>query len=438
MNTSEIKKETVAIFGAGIAGLAVAHELSRLGYKVSVYESNADAGGFFRSARRDEDHNTPSEYSWHGFGPWYHNVYDIMKQIPFDDVSSVYDSVLSRPIDYHVVPDEVISVRGMLPVLETFRMTLFDGITWIWLLSKTWISNRRSTDRYALMNASDTWKPLMSDIGWKTWRSVFGPWIGSDWTRVSLHHVGLFFRKNIMSGSSHSHVSDEKGPAWTQGSWSGWLLLRGPSSEYWFDKWVKYLGTEGVKFYWEQALETLQYNSERITGATLVSGEVVKADYYILAVNPFASAEIIARTPALEELDQLHLFKNLIADGPHTQVSFQIAFSEKIEWSEDRFAIVLSDSEYDITLFAEEQVWDKGQDLGKNVKSLWTGTICAGTVPGGLYGIDVDHSTKEQFIAEITMQILRSKSLNARIKKANNGKELKDFPIERIQVWHEW
>lgn len=63
--------KTVAIFGAGIAGLASAHEFTRLGYKVFVYEANREAGGFFRSARVSGHENMPSEYSWHGFGPWY-------------------------------------------------------------------------------------------------------------------------------------------------------------------------------------------------------------------------------------------------------------------------------------------------------------------------------------------------------------------------------
>jgi len=97
---------TVAIFGAGIAGLAVAHELSRLGYKIMIYEANAEAGGFFRSARLPQNQNTPSEYSWHGFGPWYHNVFDLMKQIPFDQTGSVYDRALSRSVDFGVFPDQ--------------------------------------------------------------------------------------------------------------------------------------------------------------------------------------------------------------------------------------------------------------------------------------------------------------------------------------------
>ena len=69
----------VAEFGAGIAGLTAAHELARRGWLVSVYESNAEAGGFFRSARRVVSDYTPSEYSWHGMGPWYFNVFDLIE-----------------------------------------------------------------------------------------------------------------------------------------------------------------------------------------------------------------------------------------------------------------------------------------------------------------------------------------------------------------------
>ena len=43
--------KTVAVFGAGIAGLSAAHEFTRLGYTVSVYEANGNAGGFFRHAQ---------------------------------------------------------------------------------------------------------------------------------------------------------------------------------------------------------------------------------------------------------------------------------------------------------------------------------------------------------------------------------------------------
>src|SRR5688500_16577339 len=97
--------KTVAIYGAGIAGLTVAHELVRRGWRAAVYETNRDAGGFFRSARCRGDGNMPSEYSWHGFGPWYHNAFAVLREIAFDASGSVYDRGLSRPIDFGVAPD---------------------------------------------------------------------------------------------------------------------------------------------------------------------------------------------------------------------------------------------------------------------------------------------------------------------------------------------
>lgn len=432
---------TVAIFGAGIAGLTVAHELTRLGYKVSVYEANPEAGGFFRSARLARNQFTPSEYSWHGFGPWYHNVFDLMKQIPFDQNGSVYDKVLSRPVDFGIFPDQGIAAfydRGLASIPKLFRMSKWDWIKWAWLMLKTWTANRRTEIAYASQNAAEKFKPLLSARCYKTWRSSFGPWIGSDWTKVSLHHAGQFFRKQLITRPTHFHPADEEGPAWKQGAGSGWLLLRGPSSEYWFNKWVAHLERSGVHFNWDTSLIKLGFDGKGVTSARLQSGAEITADRYVLATNPFAAAEIIARTPALENDRELRRFKPLIQDGPHTQVSFRIPFPELISFPRERTAVVVTDSEFNLTLFAEEQVWKPEVELGGKVKSLWTGTSCVGTVPGRIFKTPVVRCTKEQFIEEVKAQILSCQSLDRLIREANGGRSLADFGIDKIEVWHEW
>lgn len=431
----------VAIFGAGVAGLSTAHEFSRLGYRVNVYETNPDAGGFFRSARRTEDKLTPSEYSWHGFGPWYHNLFDIMKQIPFDDGSNVYEKSLSRPINYGIIPDKSakqFNEKSLFDTPQKLRLTWWDKVRWGKLLFKTWSANRRSQEYYSRLIASEQWRPIMSDLGWKTWRATFGPWVGSDWTHASLHHVGQFFRRNLMSGPTHHHAADDDGPEWTQGSGDGWLLLRGPSNEFWFDRWVAHLKKNGVEFFWKNSLKKFAFDGKNITTAFMESGEKVQADIYVVATNPFAAADIFDQTSELAKLEQIRLLRPLVADGPHTQVSFQLAFAEKIAWPRENSALLLPDSEFNLTLFAVEQVWDPTVSLGEGARTLWTGTACVATVPGSVYSVPLVNCTREQFIEEVKAQLFRCEGLNFLLKKANNGRDLKDFPLLRIDVWHEW
>ena len=102
----------IVIFGAGISGLTAAHELAQLGYSVSVYETADEPGGFFRSYRDKQD-NLPTEYSWHGMGPWYINAFDLMRHIPFNEKGSIYDLALSRPVDFGIFPASMTRASGV-------------------------------------------------------------------------------------------------------------------------------------------------------------------------------------------------------------------------------------------------------------------------------------------------------------------------------------
>jgi hypothetical protein len=437
---TEPARKSVAVFGAGIAGLSAAHEFARHGWLVSVSEANDRVGGFFRSARRRQDGNMPTEYSWHGMGPWYHNAFEVLRQIPFDETGSVYDKGLSRPIDFCVAPDngKAAFYSGVLRLPKMFRMRPLEGIRWGWLLLKTWAADRRTRELYSGQNAAERWQRVLGEVAGRTWRATFGPWIGSDWTNVSLHQAGQFFRKQLMTRPSHSHRADADGPAWTHGARDGWLLLRGPSSECWFDKWVAWLRSRGVQFFHNVRLQQFDYDGSAITGVQLDSGAPVHADIYVLATDPFSAADILERTPELASVGQLRFFRPLVQRGPHIQVSFRIGFSEGIAWPRQRTAIVVADSEFDLTLFAQEQAWLPDVSLGDGIRSLWTGTACAATVPGRLYGLPLIHCTKEQFLDEVKAQLESCEGLDALVREANGGRSWKQAPIVRIEVWHEW
>jgi hypothetical protein len=199
-----------------------------------------------------------------------------------------------------------------------------------------------------------------------------------------------------------------------------------------------HLKRNGVRFFWEEPLHTLNYDGTAITAAQLESGAIVETDLYVLATNPFAAAEILDRTPSLASQEQLRLFRPLTQRGPHTQVGFRIAFSEQIAWPRERTAIIIADSEFNLTLFAQEQAWTSVVAIGDGVKSLWTGTACVATVPGRIYGLPLINCTKDQFIEEVMAQLGSCEGLDLLVKEANNGKSWKAVPIVRVEVWHEW
>lgn len=113
-------------------------------------------------------------------------------------------------------------------------MTRTGRLRWAWLILKTWTANQRSQEHYATLNAADQWQRVLTPTASSTWAACLGPWIGSDWTRVSLHQAGLFFRRQLITQPTHSHAADDEGPSWMHGARSGWQLLRSPSSQFWW------------------------------------------------------------------------------------------------------------------------------------------------------------------------------------------------------------
>lgn len=453
------KKISISIFGAGVAGLSAAHSLSlydRDHFDITVYEANSIPGGLARSER--DLNGVPQEYSWRGFGPWYNNVYKLMKEIPsqLNKDLSVYDLGLSKPIHFKLLTDLNLN-NNISSKIKDF-VTLGDG------LARVWTSDERSKKYYSTINAYEAMlKSGMNPDRAHNLAWIFGPWVGVDESRASMYQIGTFFMRNLLPGHSYDHPLQN----FSQKGGSGWLVTNQPINEVWFSPWVDYLKTScGVKFHFNCKLKELFFNSNdnSISGALINENNnnnnlKFNSDIYLLAIDPFSTQKIIeASSHHLQNDIELSKFKPLIADGPHIQISFQIGFLNIIKMP--IAAVVLQDSEFDITLFFENQVWQEnkienergnnnplrmGLKLGTNnqlqrITTLWSGTACIADRPGKLYNLPMKKLTRSQFDHEILFQIKNSRALEKLILENNSHLLSASNYFEPIyfQPWPDW
>lgn len=448
MNTEQ---KTVIVFGGGCSGLSCAHFLSQRGFKVIVIETLDSPGGMARSDRLSNN-NMPTEYSWRGEGSSYDNLYDIMREIPIGD-STVYDSQLSRPMKFHLLDDEGSEFGATQKADEHYylpyshRISPHDKIKLGILYLRAWFScERRSHEVYSKQKMYDVMKANLSPIAAKTQAYLTGPFIGSGHNTCDWYTASHFYKRFFFPSAVHWLYDKEKDEYWCKKGRIGWSMILGPSSEVWFWPWVKHLKLKGVEFRFNHTLQHLGHcgtPANEITSATVIDekGEMytLKADYYVLAINPYAVKEILDRNLDLKASDsELQKFDDVTSFGEHLQISYRIFFSEKINIPHPLQGYILTDSEYNLCFFDQSAVFNKDVYLGDDIKTLWSGTATVDNVPGQLHNVDMKHCTKEQFIQEVLHQMYKCKSLDCLVRCANEGRSLKDFKPPQIECWYSW
>jgi len=398
-----MEKYDIIIFGGGIAGLTVAHELSKYNLKIAIIEKESIIGGMARSDRY-------TEHSWRGYAPFYKNTFQIMKEIKFSDNKTVYNT-LKPNINFNTLENKLNLDKSI---------TLFDIIILVYWIIYHFASGYKRSEKNKEISFNNLVSCKLSDNARKKYIEYIGPGLGLDPYSASLFHIGKYIEMLLSETNNDTN----------------WFFTDRPTSVAWFDPWYKHLTNNKVEFYLSSELKELQFQGNNAIIAK-TSTKSFMSDRYVIALNPYAVSDLY-KNNKLGTDTELEKFNIITRGEPHIQISFRIAFSEKIIIN-DRDAFVFADSNLNITLYPQDNFWDASLfDSNNPIKSLWSGTACITYKYSKLYpNKRCDELTINQFLEEVLFEMNESYELNEYLLKYNN-KKFKDCKILYKEVWYEW
>lgn len=389
----------VIIVGAGISGLTVCYELSKIkGYTVELYEMKAQLGGLAKSDRSNNGRYT--EHSWRGFNSNYKNLFNVMKNIN-DESHTVYNNLNTSKIIKSSLNDYGSLLKSMT-FLSSLKIIYF-YITCILTGSKRMdniLAYQKIMDRLSFLNKKSMYKILDLLLH-----------IGPDPAIVSV--------KSVINANRH-FITNE------------WYHLGKPTQEALINPWEQHLLKNNVKIFKKHKLTKINFNNNAINELVFNESKIKKADYYVLALPPYALNTLFFPTDiSIPTKIQL---KKLDETGYHKELSFRLFFNEDIKVGSN---LSLPETDWGIVLIPLHEYWFKNTNLGKNVKSIISGTCITGYNNSSVTNKNIFSSKLFKIKKEIKRQLESNTELNTVLKKNNNGRELKDFKYT-IEIWKEW
>lgn len=414
--------KSVAVFGAGIAGLTAAHELVDRGYSVTVYERKA-LGGKARSIPVPNSGTTPlpAEHGFRFFPGFYRNVTDTMRRIPFPGNSNGTWENLTRATSYlhsgmgrsdltvplpfplPTVPNPI-TPKAFIESVTTVFETLYRLPVWeaLYAAQKLAVYVTSSNDRKLGQWENMTWEDY---IGANRRSKEYNRYLADGIIRnlaasksrdASAHSIGLVGEASVWSilllGNDHD--------------WKGFdRVLNGPTSSQWLDPWVEHLRDQGVTFRVGQALAGFTPNGKHIEHATVVNASgmpsQVVADWYVSAV-PCEKLAAVLTSEMLEADPQLANIAQLRTEWMNGLMFY---LKERVDVTKGHVNYV--DSGWAITSISEEQFWKRSLTTygDGTVKECLSAIISDWSTPGNFNGKSARDCVPEEIAKEAWAQI---------------------------------
>ena len=415
------RRQTVAVFGAGVAGLTAAHELAERGFDVTIFERRAWGG----KARSTEVPGTaaggrrplPGEHSWRLFAGPYQNTIDTMRRIPFgDNPNGVFDNLVGdehvllarsgerRDIDWRT---RGVDKRGLSPEgLVTLLVGLLadsgippDAIEHF--VARMVVYFASCQERRLGQWEHTTWSDFIdSDRYGEDYRRIFAN-VFADFVQAS--------HANRTSAQFPGHIFEFLVHGLLGRASNGPLIrsLNRPTNEAFIEPWLAVLRGHGAHLRLGYELTGLQMRDGRITGAEVRRNgqtSVVDADWYVSALpveraRELWTADILDADPHLGRMWRLE-----------TAWMNGLKFFLSKQTPVIKGHVFYIDSPWLVTSISQSQFWPLDFAAtygdGRTHESL-SAIISDWTAPGVLYGKPANACTPEEVVSEVWEQMKR-------------------------------
>jgi 15-cis-phytoene desaturase len=367
----------VRIFGGGVAGLTVAHELAcRGGFEVIVHEPKPDFGGKARSQFSD---GLPGEHGFRFFPGWYLHVTDVMRRIPRDAGLTTREQALTGYPEAASVASRLREVRSTLTFHEGRAPTSFlqiprdigeigeflRGFEWV-------VEGLGATERLQVLKR----------LAFKLFLFYSTPpWLRAErFDRLSLAEflgaqsmprtVQLTLKTlpralvamDAYEGSAHTFLNTSLlnlSPAWWP-ELSRDRILTGPTSRTWIDPWVESLRRLGVRFEQGEGGHAARVLVEggRVSAVEARSGARWEADVFVLAMPVGPLQELVRASNLNHQGEEFARIECLdLSRQTAEMVGLQLYLNQPLTTQPGH--LFFADSQYGLTAISQLEVWDR-------------------------------------------------------------------------------
>ncbi|MBC7815487.1 MAG: FAD-dependent oxidoreductase [Planctomycetaceae bacterium] len=279
-------RHSVAIIGGGIAGLTVAHELSRTGrFDITIYEQKASIGGKARSVRLD-DQNV-GEHAMRVFLASYCALYTVMQEIPYESQTTYNNLVYSKfslrygKLDCSIDPKYTTFWNAIKKALLISRFLHRAGVG---MLEQIYFVYKIGRILWMTPSQVDTEMSTLS----------FEDYMGGSSRSDAFRQIVLRVPEMLVAAKRYASaaVAAPLLLEWYVGPFLksrfhrlGFTSLNGPTSERFIDPWVELLTKRGVRFCTNVRIAEIGESARLIQNVTTHDNQTIKADIYVLAVQ---------------------------------------------------------------------------------------------------------------------------------------------------------